>query len=127
MNWTKLYALARATMAAALSAVVGMAAVAGAALIVAPTLPGHVVTSWWDSAQPRIQAFVTVVPKCKREARHYRRDPDYLPLERCLNSRYFQGLIPPGDAPPPPPPGDAPPPPQDDAPPPPGSLGPASP
>ncbi|WP_428341332.1 hypothetical protein [Mycobacterium sp.] len=92
----------------------GMAA--PATLIVGPALPGHLVTTQWVLAQARIEAFVIVVPKCKREARHYRRDPDYVPLERCLNSRYFQGLTPPGDAPPPP--EDAPPPPPGDAPPP---------
>ena len=116
MFGTKFSAIAKAAVRIAAAGAVGMAALAGAVLMVGPALPGHGIP-WWDSAQPRIQAVVVVVPKCKREARHYRRDPDYVPLERCLNSRYFQGLTPPSDAPPPPPgdaplrPGDAPPPP----------------
>jgi hypothetical protein len=39
MNWTKLSGIASATMAAALTAVVGMAALAGSLLIVGPVLP----------------------------------------------------------------------------------------
>jgi hypothetical protein len=118
MLGTKFSATAMAAVRIAAAGAVGTAALAGAVLIVGPALPGHLVSTGWVLAQPRIQAVVSVVPKCKREARHYRRDPDYVPLERCLNSRFFQGLLPASDAPPPPP-GDAPPLPPGDAPPPP--------
>jgi len=109
MNWTKLSAFTRATMAAVLTTAVGAAALAGALLIVGPALPGHVVAPWWVSAQPRIQAIGGGVgpPACFVHARRYRANPAYVPPTWCLNTAWFRGLpSPPGEAPPPP--GDAP-------------------
>ena len=106
MNWTKLSAFARTTIAAVLTTAVGAAALAGALLVVGPALPVHGVAPW-DSAQPRVQAIGPVIPPpCLIAAHRYRHDPDYVPTPKCLNSKFFRDLQPPGDAPPPP--GDAP-------------------
>jgi hypothetical protein len=109
MNWTKLSAFARTTIAAVLTTAVGAAALAGAVLIVGPALSGHVVAPWWVSAQPRMQAIGGGVgpPACFVHARRYRANPAYVPPTWCLNTAWFRGLPPPpGEAPPPP--GDAP-------------------
>jgi hypothetical protein len=45
---------------------------------------------------------------CRNAALHYRDDPTYAPPPHCLNTRWFQELPPPGDAPPSPPPGETP-------------------
>jgi hypothetical protein len=132
MNWTKLSAFARATMAAALTDVIGITALAGAVLIVGLALPGHVITPRWVFPQPQIQAGNF----CELAARRYRDDLNFDPPASCWKTDWFRGSdghwdrpLPgdwhsqrqppgaPGDVPPPPgnaspPPGDAPPPPQ---------------
>jgi hypothetical protein len=111
MDWTKLPGFAKTAMAAArivAAGAVGMAALAGALLIVGPALPGHV-APWWVSAQARIQAIGGGVgpPACFLHARRYRANPAYVPPTWCLNTAWFRGLpSPPGEAAPPP--GDAP-------------------
>jgi len=109
MNHSALVSPWLRTVRAVLAGAVGMAALAGAVLIVGPALPGHVVAPWWVSAQPRIQAIGPVIPPpCLIAAHRYRHDPDYVPTPKCLNSKFFRDLQTPGEAPPPPPPGDAP-------------------
>ena len=69
---------------------VGIAALAGAVLIVGPALPGHVVAPWWISAQPHIQAIGGADP-CAIAARRYRDDLNYSPPPGCLKTAWFQG------------------------------------
>jgi len=127
MFGTKFSAIAMAAVRIAAAGAVGMAACAGAVLIVGPALPGHLIDPWWISAQPQIQAAPNV---CAIEARRWRDDWTYVPTQGCLNTSWFRGSDgqwerplpgdwhsvrqPPGTpgAPdgPPPPPADAPPP-----------------
>ena len=128
MFGTKFSAIAMAAVRIAAAGAVGMAAIAGAVLIVGPALLGHGVAPWWMSAHPRIQA----VDTCAIAARRYRDDLNYEPPPGCLHTSWFQGSDGHWDRPlpadwpsqrqPPSAPGDAPPPPPGDAPPPPGET-----
>jgi hypothetical protein len=51
-----------------------LAAFLTVAALVGPALPGHVVASWWVSAQPRVQA--TGIGECNKLAQLYRINPD---------------------------------------------------
>jgi hypothetical protein len=117
-------AIAMAAVRIAAAGSVGMAALAGALLIVGPTLPGHVVTPRWVSPQPQIQAGNF----CELAARRYRDDLNFDPPASCWKTDWFRGSDGHWDRPlpgdwhsqrqPPGAPGDAPPPPPGDAPPP---------
>jgi hypothetical protein len=86
MFGTTFSATAKAARIAAAGAV-GMAVLAGALLMVGPTLLGHGVVPWWISAKPHIQA----VDTCAIAARRYRDDLNYEPPPGCLHTSWFQG------------------------------------
>jgi hypothetical protein len=73
MFGTKFSAIAKAAARIAAASAVGMAAFAGAVLIVGPALPGHVGSPWRSSAQPRIAAIGGANP-CEIAAWRYRND-----------------------------------------------------
>jgi hypothetical protein len=101
MNWTKLSVATAMAARIAVAGTVGMAALAGAVLIVGLALRSHVGALGWVSAQPRIQA--TGIGECNKAARLYRINPDTPIPPGCANRGGFKGLVPPpGDTPPPP-------------------------
>lgn len=77
----------------------GTTMLAGALFAFGLAPPGPVVAPWWVAAQPDIQAIGGGVgpPPCLIHARRYRANPAYVPPPRCLNTRWFQGLPPPGE------------------------------
>jgi hypothetical protein len=102
MFWTKLSGLATAMATAARIATagaVGMAALAGAVLIVGPALPGHVVAPWWVSAQPSTQAIGWVPNICTGPRIYYQKHPNDVPPPYCQGTAWYHGSPPPGDAP----------------------------
>jgi hypothetical protein len=103
MFGTKFSGIAKAAARIAAAGAVGMAALAGAVLVVGPALPGHVAAPW-VSTQPRIQAIGPVIPFCLMSQRYYDAHPGSKIPTYCQDPRFYQDISPPpGDAPPPPP------------------------
>lgn len=79
---------------------VGVAALAGAVLIVGPALLGHGGAPWWVSAQPHIHAIGFGGNICDGSRAYYRSHPYYVPPPFCQGTAWYHGSPPPGEPPP---------------------------